>query len=160
MRLKFILKNLFNIALIFVIIPQGLVGCTIPLDIYLVNNSDRKITIAFNVDTYGRESKRYKIEEDEVFKGGARKGDTITIYMGDEILNYEGETIPQEYIEFEGIIVLERIARMQLEPDGKIYILKPDSSIPAKEFSSQPPGYPLVPEVSKNPDIPEEKKES
>ena len=66
----FISKNLFNIALISVILPLGLSGCTIPLDIYLINNSDRKITIAFNVDTYGRESERYKIEEDEVFEGG------------------------------------------------------------------------------------------
>ena len=104
--------------------------------------------------------KGIKLKRMRFLKGGARKGDTITMYMGNEILNYEGETIPQEYIGFEGIIILERIARLQLEPDGKIYILKPGSSIPAKEFSSQPPGYPLVPEVSKNPDIPEEKKES
>jgi len=150
-------------VLIILILPIGLGGCTVPLDIHLINNSGHEITITFNTDSgeLSHDTYVFQVGKGEIFEEAvADKGDTITIYMGEKILNYEGKSIPMEFVEQTGIIFINRILRLQLESDGKIYILKPGSPIPAKEFPSQPTGYPLVPEVSENPNIHKEEKES
>ncbi len=35
---------------------------------------------------------------------------------------------------------------VQVEPDGRIFVLKPNDDIPARVFPEQPEGFPLVPE--------------
>lgn len=36
----------------------------------------------------------------------------------------------------------------QIEADGTIYLLEPDSGFPAHKFPSQPPGFPMVPQYT------------
>ena len=36
--------------------------------------------------------------------------------------------------------------RLQVEPDGRVYVLPPDATPPVRELPPQPPGFPLVPE--------------
>lgn len=36
--------------------------------------------------------------------------------------------------------------RYQIEADGSIYLLKPDTEFPVSKLPSQPPGYPMVPQ--------------
>jgi hypothetical protein len=35
--------------------------------------------------------------------------------------------------------------RVQVEPDGRVYVLAPDAMPPVRELPPQPPGFPLVP---------------
>ena len=38
--------------------------------------------------------------------------------------------------------------QLQLEPDGRVYVLPPTSRLPVTDLPSQPPGFPLAPSSS------------
>jgi hypothetical protein len=41
----------------------------------------------------------------------------------------------------------KRTFKAQIEPDGRIFVLMPEQSFPAKAFAEQPAGFPLSPVV-------------
>lgn len=66
---------------------------------------------------------------------------------GDGIKIYNLITFPEAYVKplaggLKGYEVL-----FQIEPNGLIYVLPPESSTPIQNFDSQPSGYPLKPQL-------------
>jgi hypothetical protein len=56
-----------------------------------------------------------------------------------------GKKLPKFYTEVNSATV---VVSMQVEPDGKIYLLLPGSTVPVTNFPPQPNGFPLEPQPS------------
>lgn len=68
------------------------------------------------------------------------------VARGDKVARYVPQDPEDEFVVFQGFGPwTTRIFNVQIEPDGRIFLLKPGQVAPAKEFVNQPSGFPLAP---------------
>ena len=119
----------------------GLLGaCTIATEVEVFNNSSVPVRLVINGDVsllnpgkdatiYERELSRPSVETDGIAWTYARP-----------------TRIPESFIAWRGWGFWQsRVATVQIEPDGKIWLLGVDQSAPVSEFVEQPEGFPLIP---------------
>ena len=64
-----------------------------------------------------------------------KRGGSVLSYRG---VNYLG--LPDDLVDYEGPTIRQWL---QLEPDGSLYAIKPDSSLPVHPLPSQPGHFPI-----------------
>ena len=124
-----------------VVLAAALVtGCHFIPDNEIFNNTnqDLSITMITSVDGRARSTTEIVKSGRAIFLGVPFK---LAIRSGDSIWSYDLITIPSHF--YRSIGANKRIARLQIEEDGSIYLLLPDAVWPVTKFPDQPVGYPI-----------------
>lgn len=117
-----------------------MVGCAYIPDNKLYNNTGKDLTITMIYNQ--TEERTLKLQNKQSALIGVPN--KIRVQIADTSWNYYGKTIPLRYHKY-----AERhkwIANLQIQQNGMIYLLLPDSSAPVESFPPQPEEFPLVPE--------------
>ena len=118
-----------------------LTSCTIPTQIELFNNAHQIVRV-----TVG--SREVVLSLGETAKLGTAIGmDKVEVQIGSAVHVYEvNPAIPETFVSWSGWGPWsKRTARLQLDADGKIWLVGADQVAPVSLFLEQPKGFPLVP---------------
>ena len=165
--------KLFFLGLAFAVVL--LAGCTSIPEEELYNNTGSDIIITrytlISDDTYrfltneppaippkinkikiqnGNYTYNYEVENTFILKsdqsaviGVAYK---TKIQKGNQTYYYDPKWFPFQFWGSNGFN--KRLAKFQIQEDGSIYILMPNSAVPVKDFPPQPKDYPLEPKTN------------
>lgn len=126
---------------VFVLCSTLLTSCTRTLVLHIFNDTGKDITVtSYEAD---RKERHYSIG-----KGQAERvqiSNRLTIALTGIAWDYDVKPVPKntKYMASEHLGPL--LIKLQVETNGTIYILSPDTQGPATAFPPQPPGYPLQP---------------
>ena len=139
---------------VFLVLFQG---CTLRTEYLIVNNTgDRMVMLAPRslnedykdypviIDYYSREENSQTIEDQSSAPSG--HGPVFDYSQAGVEYRYSSgyRYLPSKYRK--GFRPFSDEYVVQVEPDGRIFLLDPKEDIPARDFPDQPEGYPLVPE--------------
>lgn len=140
----FKVNQVMRIALVFSVLVTVLItSCTIPTELAVYNNSSAAIEFTFNGLAERVESGAAFSIKDQFFLPD------VTIMMNGVSLIYRPEwpTIPENFVSWRGWgLWAKRLARLQVERDGKIWLIGLEQEAPVSEFVPQPEGFPLEPD--------------
>ena len=114
-------------------------SCSIPITFSLFNNTGSDVILVLTNN-----------KEIHIKPGKAKKTNDIDssffIDLKDKSLTYEIPLLNHSLIKWAGWGPWsKRMFYAQIEPDGKIWVLKNKTKIAIKKFTAQPEGFPLVP---------------
>ncbi len=149
MRVGIILTVAISILLVFMALGVQYVDFVVP-DMVLYNNTGREIEIhlggditAVWKDSIGRVNQPVPCRAGIVILRECQKGyKPFSVGTVKEKWSYEVVYPPADYKKRWNSTKIEY--RYQIEADGSIYLLKPDSEFPVHHLPPQPPGFPLV----------------
>ena len=121
-----------------------LASCTIPARMELFNNTHEVVRV-----TVG--SGEVILSPGETAKlGAAIVIDEVEVQIGSAVHVYEMElSIPEKFISWSGWGPWsKRTARLQLDEDGKVWLIGAEQVAPVTLFLEQPKGFPLVPNAA------------
>ncbi len=119
-------------------------ACTIPESCDLHNNSGSDLTILRS--QLGQEGPPIHVKSGASILLADWRAWEYRVAMGGTVLHYVPERPETEFVVQRGLgLWVKRVFRAQIEPDGRIFVLKPGQAVPAKEFVEQPSGFPLIP---------------
>lgn len=122
-----------------VILAAGLASCTLRTEIALYNHTAGPITFVLD----GRER---RIEVGEIERIFADEIDNAALVINGISVTYGGNEvpIPESFISWDGWGPwTKRTARLQIEDDGRVWLIETLQSFPVTEFVRQPRGFPL-----------------
>jgi hypothetical protein len=116
-------------------------SCTIPTQVEIFNDSEQLIRIV----TEGNE---VEIPPGKIAKLGYEGNlNQIEIQIGLVEHTYRLRSgIPNDFVQWRGWGPWsERVARIQLDSEGRIWLVGRDQTTPVQKYITQPDGFPLVP---------------
>ena len=142
------MRNYFLIV-IFLVCALYLAGCSISLSCYIYNNTGNDIVVSrilygSNVDIDIEAGSSALIKD--------WSSATINVF-GDHVRWSFTPIIPidqtERFVDYRGIGPWStRFIKVQLEKDGRIFILEPSKIAPVVGFPEQPNGFPMYPKIS------------
>jgi len=133
------MSNVKRVVLSFGLVGMALlcVACPPVLHIMLYNNTGTNISVHVAETTYS-------LSTGSSTRVSPETSPWLTISDGGKTLKYDISKfgLPSEYFK---PVWNGRLVQFQIQPDWRIYILKPDVVMPLQEMPSQPPGFPLIP---------------
>lgn len=115
-----------------------LLTCSLPLELHLYNNKPRGVAVTYR-DRLGVQRVTLHTHQTLDFLASELKIGTGTCVL---VYTFQGEP-PPDYID---VGALSRHVRLQLEPDGRMFVLRSKDRAPVNTASyAQPEGFPLVP---------------
>jgi hypothetical protein len=123
-----------------------LASCTLREYVYIYNNTGKPVEVMLTVDG---KKKVISINPGAIEFSSVGKladGDILSVAVNDSTWNYRLVKADSKFWSYEGAGPFSKITyRMQIEGDGKIYILPRGADLPLKSLPNQPRGYPLLP---------------
>ena len=122
------------------LVASSLGSCTLATEVEVFNNTSTPVRLVINGDVSrlkpGKDTTIYEMDFDRP------RVETDSISW-----TYDRTSrIPESFIAWRGWSFWQsRVARVQIEADGKIWLLGVDQFPPVSEFVEQPEGFPLVP---------------
>jgi len=108
------------------------------------NDSGQRLIIV-NTNARGEELSRSTVKQGRVLRTGIPQ--KLRIEHPGGTWNYDPPAIPDSYLWHKGSMVSK--IRLQIQPDGTVFVMLPRDKGPLNTFSTQPPGYPVHPTNSK-----------
>ncbi len=121
-----------------------LASCTIPTRIELFNNAHQIVRVTVGSD-------EVVLSPGETAKLGAAIGmGEVDVQIGSAVHVYEMNSgIPEKFVSWSGWgLWTKRTARLQLDADGKVWLVGAEQVAPVTLFLEQPKGFPLVPNAA------------
>ena len=143
-------KCKLHIVLMFLFVAMLLSSCTIPLTCELYNNTSMPIQI-IQKSYYGeKQEKHFSIMPNESMRLGLWLHNSYVVNTENVSWSYgPPSTGYNEYYEFVGFWpFVKRVIRVQLNEDGKIFLIKNGKDFPIPDNVEQPEGYPLTPNIT------------
>lgn len=129
------------IAILFV---GSFAACTVQDSCDLYNNSDSGVTIIRS--TRGEEQPPIHVNPGESIVLSDWLFSEFRVDKGGVVYRYSPKVPGTEFVISRGFGPwARRVFRAQIDSGGQIFVLKPDQSVPAKEYVEQPSGFPLIP---------------
>jgi hypothetical protein len=119
-------------------------SCTRGYVLEFYNNTGKDATI-ITTDMAGVES-RFPVKDAGVVRTPLTH--VLIVMTGEQRRFYRMQPAPPTFEKNRKSML--RVLKFQIEADGTIYILQPESRGPVTAFPDQPPGYPLKPASSRN----------
>ena len=118
-----------------------------PQYVYLYNNTDNPIEVTFIVD-HKKDVLSINQGTKQSYKIGALVDDDILyVNIKHSVWSYRLVEANSKFWSYEGVGPFSKtVFKLQIENDGKIYILAKNSDYPIRDISDQPQGYPLSPQ--------------
>jgi hypothetical protein len=118
-------------------------SCTIATEVELFNNTGEIVKLRIGNETT-------LLNPDESIRFYERELGDLAIETADKRRVYERQSlIPESFISWHGWAWWQsRRARVQIESDGKVWLVTAEQEMPAKVFVEQPKGFPLVPRAA------------
>ena len=126
-----------------VLLVSGSLGsCTLATEIEAFNNTSAPIRLVLNGDV--SRLKPHRVKKIYEYDLGH-----ISIEIDSNSWTYDiPSRIPDSFIAWRGWSFWQsRVAMVQIEADGKIWLLGVDQHPPVNEFVEQPKGFPLIPKT-------------
>ena len=122
------------------LVASSLGSCTLATEVEIFNNTSAPVRLVINGDVSRlNPGKHTTIYEREIGHSSVETDGTSWTYDRRSL-------IPESFIVWRGWGFWQsRVARVQIEADGKIWLLGIDQSPPVTDFVDQPEGFPLVP---------------
>ena len=118
-------------------------ACTVSSICRLFNNSSVPLEIVRT--TINRQQERLIVHPGKNIELTDWISNEVLIKLGANDYNYQTVTPSPDYIVTSGFGPwVSRYFRMQIEPDGRIYLLSKEQVPPVTAFDVQPKGFPLV----------------
>lgn len=143
------MKKTYTLFLLIISVAIALTGCVIIERDEIYNNSGQDLTILVQHST---NSTPHQIKKGETLEFYAS---FIEIRHGNGTWRYEHKPFALEFhkradskhlIKFYKRIGGNQIlVKLQIQPDGAIYLIPPDFDGPITDFPEQPEGFPLIP---------------
>lgn len=108
-------------------------------ELYNNTGKDLKITLVFS-----QSEKTITLKNNQSASIGVPR--TFKIQTVDTTWHYDDQPIMLKYHKYLGKHTF--LAKLQIEQNGTIYLLLPDSTAPVDSFPPQPEGFPLKPEMN------------
>ena len=138
-------KYLFSVVFL-IVFSAMLTSCTLPQYVYIYNNTVNNIQVTFVI---GDKKEVHSVDPKTMqsYKIGMYSPyNVLKVSSNKDTWSYRYEEPNSRFWSYEGVGPLKKIAiKLQVESDGKIYILPRDGDFPLKSGSDQPNGYPLTP---------------
>ena len=116
-----------------------LASCSVATFIVLYNHSGQDLVIV-------ADEKTYQVAKDSILTLQYPQHAAMSISGDNAVWEYTAMYIQREYAkEYIQRGFLRYEVNFQVEPNGLIYIVKPEVTRPVREFPPQPPGFPLTP---------------
>lgn len=140
------IKNILKL-LCFIGLSMLLISCTLPQDVTLYNNTGSPIEVTFIVSGEKKHILIINAGEIQTYRiGMVTPYDILAIAINNNIWRYELVELRNSFWSYEGIgPFLKIVFKLQIESDGKIYILPKDSDYPFNITAKQPYDYLLLP---------------
>jgi hypothetical protein len=135
----------------FLLLTLFLSSCSVSITCVLYNNTLTKIKVDRIENSIVKET--FEVTPNESIELEAWDTSNYQITITDKIFRYNEQTpyIPNfeyDYVQTTGIgFWVKRLIFVQLESDGRIYLLRKNQKAPIAKFGEQPQGYPLVPHI-------------
>lgn len=116
-------------------------GCTVVPLVDLYNHSGTSIHIFVGDDSYALAAAATKS-----FDYPSQNWGEVRVCLDGKLLRYTVPFPPNDYYHGIAFLFLRSHIRVQLEPDGRVWILRRGEDFPVRENADQPGPFPLSPE--------------
>jgi hypothetical protein len=127
-----------------------LISCSVPITCVLYNNALTKIKITQIENSIVKEN--YEVMPENSIELNAWDSSDYKITIANKTFRYHEQypyiqNFEYDYVKTTGFgFWMKRLIFVQLENDGRIYLLDKNQRFPITNFKEQPQGYPLVPQ--------------
>jgi len=127
----------YFLLMILVWATTAVVSCSARPNIILYNHSGQALMIYTKVE-------ELRVGKESSLTMRSPTDPTLRITSRQAVWEYQLTYIPREYLRHGAF---RDWYCLQIEPNGLIYVLKPEVTPPVQELPVQPPGFPLTPVV-------------
>lgn len=116
-------------------------GCTVIPLVDLYNHSGISVRVFVSDDSYALAA-----AATQSFDYPSQNWGEVRVCLDGKLLRYTVPFPPNDYYHGIAFLFLRSRIRVQLEPDGRVWILRRGEDFPVREYVDQPGPFPLSPE--------------
>lgn len=137
-------------SIFFLACTLFLASCSVPISCVLYNNALTKIKVTQIENSIVKEN--YEVMPGNSIELSAWDSSDYIIKIANKSFRYHEQypyiqNFEYDYVKATGFgFWVKRLIFVQIESDGRIYLLNKKQSFPITNFEEQPQGYPLVPQ--------------